>query len=172
MRPILRPKPATPRHKHTERFRRVLIETESRGPTNRSAAHSLGRCLLGARLRYLLQFHAEKLLAHEKFIAVGEAEFTADAAVDPVPAVQVLKDEAPRLGHDARVRSGHVGVIFKNQVAGGAAQSRFRFVEFEFCDDFATQPDVLELGGEGSLLQSRRAPNDRAFINIPPCCLV
>ena len=37
-----------------------------------------------------LQFHVEKLFSHEKFVAVGEFGFPAHAAINTVPAAQIL----------------------------------------------------------------------------------
>ncbi len=71
------------------------------------------------------------------------------------------------MGDDARVRSGHVRVIFEDQVAGGPAQGGFRLIEFELRYNFTIQFDVLKLGGERSLLQLGDGPHRRAPSRLP-----
>jgi len=41
-------------------------------------------------LSHILQIHVEKLFPHEEFVAVGEHDFRAHAAVNTVPAAQIL----------------------------------------------------------------------------------
>ncbi len=41
-------------------------------------------------LSYTLEFHMEKLFSHEEFVAVIEHDFRAHAAINTIPAAQVL----------------------------------------------------------------------------------
>ena len=109
----------------------------------------------------------KELFSHEKFIAIDEFNFRPDAAVDPIAAAQVLQNEPSRLGDDTGMRAGHVGIILEDQIPGGAAQGRFRLVEFELGDDLTIQLNMLKFGTNGSLLQLGDIPHHGAFCR--PC---
>lgn len=115
------------------------------------------------RLSHTLEFDMEKLLSHEEFVAVHEYDFGAHAAIDTIPAAQILQQEASWLSNDAGMRSRHIGVVLEDQVTGGPPQRSFRFVELELGYHFTIQSYMFKHGGERPLLQFRDAPDHRAL---------
>ena len=114
-------------------------------------------------LSHALEFHVEELFSHEEFVTINQYDFRAHAAVNPITAAQILKQETSGLSNDAGVRSRHVGVILEDQVTGGPAQRGFRIVELELGHNLAVQLDMFKFGTERPLLQLGDAPDPRAL---------
>jgi len=58
---------------------------------SRSVSHPVAASQGKQRLlSHTLEFHMEKLFSHEEFVAVNEHDFRAHAAINTIPAAQVL----------------------------------------------------------------------------------